>query len=242
MNKKLAGFEVFRQADKQAAAAELGEYLNRLLAENKQRPVLLMLSGGSALKTLDYLGKTSLGENLTISMLDERFSQDPEINNFARMQKTDFYQDALNAGCGFFGTLPRNGETMESLAERWEKNLKKWREANPQGLIAATLGMGAEGHTAGIFPHPGEPERFKSLFCGENWIAAYNVIDKHQFSERLTATLTFLKLIDVGLAFVCGSEKQERLDAVLKHYGEAFQLPALGWYEIKKTTIFSDIN
>ena len=41
--------EIFRQINKDAAAADAGEHLNNFLAENKKRPILLMLSGGSAL-------------------------------------------------------------------------------------------------------------------------------------------------------------------------------------------------
>src|SRR5581483_9892616 len=134
--------QTFRQSDQESAAAEAGENLNKLLAENKAKPVLLMLSGGSALSILDYVGKTALGENLTVSMLDERFSQDPAVNNFAQMQKKEFYNDALDSGSSFFGTLPRNEDTMQTLAERWQANLQRWKKENPDGIIIATLGMG----------------------------------------------------------------------------------------------------
>src|SRR4051812_39427929 len=106
-------FKIFTQSDKESAAAEAGEHLNQFLLENKKQPILLVLSGGSSFALLDYVGKNTLGENLHISMLDERFSQDPAINNFSQFQKTDFYTDALNADASFFGTLPRDGETKE---------------------------------------------------------------------------------------------------------------------------------
>lgn len=120
-------FRIFPQPEKAAATAEAGEALNQALVDNKQPPVLLMLSGGSCLNLLDYVGQGGLGEHLTVSVLDERFSQDPEINNFAQLQKTDFYNDALAAGASFFGTLPRDGETINDLTKRWEVNLKNGR-------------------------------------------------------------------------------------------------------------------
>ena len=68
-------------------------------------------------------------------MLDERFSMDTSVNNFAQMQKLDFYNVALEAECSFFGTLARAGETAEDLRKRWDTNLKKWHEENGSGQI-----------------------------------------------------------------------------------------------------------
>ncbi|HYV33561.1 MAG TPA: hypothetical protein VE973_01820, partial [Candidatus Limnocylindria bacterium] len=118
-------FELLRQADKESAAAEAGEYLNLKLLDSKKTPVLLLLSGGSAFEILNYIGPSALGPNLTVSVLDERFSLDEKVNNFAQLQKTDFYKDALDAEASFFGTFPRPNETIEQLAQRWEANLKR---------------------------------------------------------------------------------------------------------------------
>src|SRR4051812_45524273 len=91
-----------RYQNKAEAIAAAGEELNRLLASYKTVPVLLLLSGGSALFMLDYVSKNNTGEFLTISMLDERFSEDKEVNNFLQMQKMDFYSFALETETSFF--------------------------------------------------------------------------------------------------------------------------------------------
>jgi 6-phosphogluconolactonase/glucosamine-6-phosphate isomerase/deaminase len=236
-----ANFEVLRQADKQSATAEAGEYLNQALIEHKKTPVLLMLSAGSALAILDYVGINALGENLTVCMLDDRFSQDKDVNNFLQLQKTDFYKDALDAEASFFGTLPRSDEGMQDVAARLEKNLLTWREENPAGLIFATLGMGPDGHTAGIFPFD-DPETFDKLFNTPPWTVAYDVGSKHQYNERITTTISFLKTIDLAFALVCGKEKKERLDFVIANKGAAHNIPALAWHEIKDVKIFTDLE
>lgn len=231
--------EIFRKNDALSAAADAGEQLNSLLLEHKTKPVLLMLSSGSALSLLDYVGQTTLGENLTVSMLDERFSVDESVNNFSQLQKTEFYTQALEADVSFFGTLPRHDDTMESLKTRWETDLKTWTEENPKGLIIATLGLGKDGHTAGIFPEADE-KKFKAMFESENWVAAHDVGEKNQYPKRITATLTFLKKIDFALAYVVGQEKKEKLDAVILKQGKINELPALGCQEIKDVKIFTD--
>ena len=233
-------FQVITEPDSEAAAAESGEYLNQILSINLKKPVLLMLSAGSALSLLNYVGKTALGENLTVSMLDERFTMDPKVNNFSKMQKTDFYQDALDSEVSFFGSLPRAGETKEELANRWQTNLQNWRTENPKGLIIASLGMGADGHTSGITPMADE-STFNHLFSNHDWIKAYTA-ENQEYKERVTATLTFLKMIDIALALVCGNDKKPKLQEVIKKQGSVNTLPALAWHGIKEVRVFTDIK
>lgn len=244
-------FQIFRQPDPQSAAAEAGEHLNLFLAENTKLPILLMLSGGSALSIINYVGPTVLGANLSISLLDERFSQDPEVNpvqqvygvnNFLQFQKTDFYKDAFEAEASFFGTLPRNGESMEDLRQRWDKNLKTWRAENPNGLIVATLGMGPDGHTAGIFPFPEDSDKFDHLFNSQAWTVAYSATGKNKYPERVTTSLTFLKKINAGFALVCGKEKQEKFAQLTLGKTKTAVLPAAVWHEIKNLKVYTDLK
>lgn len=234
--------KINRFSSKAEAAASAGEALTQLLTDYRKAPILILLSGGSALAMLDYIGSGSLGENLTISVLDERMSEDSAINNFAQLQKTDFYKTAFDAGCSFFGTLPRPGESPQALQKRWEHNLRAWHTENPSGKIFATLGMGQDGHTAGIFPFAEDAKKFKQLFQVDNWTAAYQALGKSRYSQRVTATLSFFALIDHAIAFVCGAEKQARLKQVLAKQGKINELPALGWREIKKVEVYTDIS
>lgn len=238
MNTHLA---ISRFLNKEEAAAAAGEALNDLLAQNKNQPVLLLLSGGSAFNLLDYISPSSLGENLTISVLDERFSEEADVNNFAQLEKIEFFTDALEACANFFGTLPRNGESMEDFAKRWEASLKKWRDDFPKGKIIATLGMGADGHITGIFPFPEDASKFQQLFESGKWIASYDAGSKNKFKKRVTATITFLRLIDEAIIFACGKEKKEKFDMVLSKTSALAQLPAMAWHELKRARIFTDI-
>ena len=141
--------------------------------------------------------------------------------------------------------------------------LKNWRAENPSGLIIATLGMGLDGHTAGILPYPESADEFHRLFESEAWVCAYNAGNKNPHKERITATLTFLKMVDVAFAFVSGADKKQKLDEVIsasappplklrraskatadlrKKQGKAHELPALAWNEIKDVKIFTDIQ
>ena len=234
-------FEILRQNDKDSAAAEAGEHLNLALTENKNRPVLLVLSAGSSFAVYEYIGKAALGENISICLLDERFSQDPAVNSFLQFQKTEFYMDALNADVNIFGSLPRVNESKEQMAERWEKFLKTWTGDNPNGVIIATLGMGPDGHMGGVLPYPEDADEFRRLFEAEAWVRAYDAGNKNKYRERDALTLTFLRKINVALSFICGPDKKQKLDEVIKKQGEVYQLPALLLRELKNVKIFTDI-
>jgi 6-phosphogluconolactonase/glucosamine-6-phosphate isomerase/deaminase len=225
---------------KEEALATAGERLNSLLMDNIKKPVLLMLSAGSALELLEYVGESALFENLTVCMLDDRFSTEPSINNFLQLQKSDFYMQAQNKDVSFFGTLPRPNETILDVAKRFENNLKTWKQENPKGVIIATLGMGADGHTAGIFPEADE-KKFANLMQSDAWVVGYNVGDKHKYSERVTTTITFFKEINFGISFVCGQEKEPKLEEVLANKTPINLLPAAAWKEIKNVEIYTNI-
>jgi 6-phosphogluconolactonase/glucosamine-6-phosphate isomerase/deaminase len=238
----MSNLTINRFNSREEAAAAAGEALNQYLTENLKNPVLLLLSGGSALSILDYVGPSALSENLSVCVLDERFSEDPIVNNFSQLQKTEFYAFAFEAGCSFFGTLTRPNETAKMLAQRWQTNLQNWLKDNPTGKIFATLGMGADGHTAGIFPMPENPIKFKTLFQSDSLVAEYDATGKTQLPLRITTTLTFLAKINHAIAFVCGMGKKEKLEQVLAKQGKINELPALAWHKISKVEIYTDLK
>ncbi len=233
--------EIFRAKTRLDAAENAAETLTRLLKANKDSKILLLLSGGSALEILDFIDEDCLGENLTLSVIDERFSADPKVNNFAQIQDTAFYALAQDKGASFIGTLPRPGETLSQISLRFEGALKKWREENPRGKMFATLGMGADGHTAGIFPLPENKPRFNQLFASQNWVAGYDNQGQKMPPQRFTATLTLLAQLDSVVVFVTGEEKWEKLRLVLKKSGEVHQLPAQAWHKLKAVQIYTDM-
>ncbi len=224
------------------AAKEAGKALSQLMLYTFENPILLLLSAGSAFKLLGFLNDSLFSEQLTIAMLDERFSTDAKVNNFAQLQDTDFYMKALEHDVNFFGTTLRVGDTKESLAARLEKNLRDWRKENSTGKIFATVGMGSDGHTAGIMPFPENPELFKKLFLEESWITAYDATGKNIYPNRVTATLSLLKGIDGAIGFISGEEKKPAFDKITSKQAALSEVPAMVFWEMKDLSIYTDIQ
>ena len=234
--------KIFHAQDPAHAAEAAAETLNEFLKANRGNAVLLLFSGGSALAISDFVGEELLAENLTVSVVDERFTADPALSNFAAMQATPFYELAQDKGVSFIGTLPRPGETLAQISHRFGHALDEWRTEHPQGKIFAVLGMGADGHTAGIFPLKTQETEFRRLFLGQDRVVGYNNGGQKPPPERFTVTLSFFKLIDQAVIFVSGQEKKPVLEAVLEKIGKLNELPALGWQEIKSAEIFTDLG
>lgn len=226
------------ETEKEAAFVAAKE-LESFLIEHKSVPILVLFSGGSALEIPNNLNPDILQDNQIFTMLDERFSEDKEVNNFLQLQKTHFYEAALQKDCSFYGSLPRPGENLENFSKRIENRLREWKSTSPKGKIIAIFGMGSDGHTAGIFPEP-DTQKFEQLFNSENWVIGYQANTKYQ--QRTTTTLSFFKNIDRALIYVCGNEKKEMLKNVIHSATQINQAPALAWKNLKSATIFTNIN
>lgn len=237
------GIKIKKFFSAKEAACQTGQDLSKKLNSVKKsgRNSLLLFSGGSAFSVLDYIGANALGNYLTICLLDERYDSGNQNNNFIQLTKTDFYRLAKKNCCHFINTSVKGGQTQKQLANYFERELKNWKRNNKKSSIFATVGMGADGHIAGIMPFPENDRLFKKLFCGKNWIASYDAKDKNPHRFRITTTITFLKLIDRVFGFICGKEKTANFNKITSP-GKISELPCRALKKIKDLKIYTDIK
>ncbi len=207
-------------------------------------PVLLLLSGGSSLALLEGQEPTVIGNNVTISPLDERYSTNPAENNMAQIAATEFYRKALERGAQTIDARVKEGESREDLARRFNDGLLEWIRSHPDGKIIATTGIGPDGHVSGIMPYPEDPEGFNARFDdgdSTHLVVGYDAGDKNQYSERVTTTMNLLRKIDTAIAYVTGSGKKEAVRRVLSDEGNIAETPARILKEIPgKVLLFTD--
>ncbi|PCI29830.1 hypothetical protein COB55_01270 [Candidatus Wolfebacteria bacterium] len=227
--------------DIEAPDERAGIELENILEHAQHTPVLLLTSGGSAMSLLEHVSPVVLGSYLTIAVLDERYSEDPEINNFAQLKETRFYKSAKEAGCSFIDTTVQVGEDISGLTERFEHALRGWRNDNPDGVVIATLGIGTDGHVAGMMPYPKDEDIFITQFNGPAWVIGYDAGDKNKYPMRVTVTNTFLaEEVQSVLVFARGEEKAEILTQVLSAPGPSHELPAYILHDLKNVTVVTD--
>lgn len=209
-----------------------------------QTPVLFLSSGGSSLALLGGVDENSLGANITIAPLDERYSTNPEENNLAQIEATGFIMKAENKGAKIINTRVKDGETQEELTSRFNSALLQWINDNPQGKIITTVGIGPDGHVSGIMPFPENPAFFKEHFDdgkAEHLVIGYDAGDKNQYPKRVTTTMNLLRKIDTAIVYVVGESKKEAIKRVFADEGNIAETPARILKEIPgKVLLFTD--
>lgn len=231
--------------DEAEAASRAGKALSAELFRLKDVPVLLLLSGGSAFGMLKTVRKDFLPSNLMVGMLDERYSADPAVNNFAQFLATEFYTTAGAQGAFFLDSrVDPAEETLAEYADGLEAALRDWKRDNPKGRIVITQGMGADGHTAGVMPHPEDSASFSVGFDdATTWVLGYDAGNKNKYRERATVTLPFLRdCVDFSLMYVAGDDKKPALLRALAKDGTLAETPARIIQEMKNVTLVTTID
>lgn len=205
--------------------------------------VLLLVSGGSALELLTPEILPENCEHLALGVLDERFSADLAINNFSQLAATDFYKTATSHGAQILESIPEDGETVAEFGKRLDEELALWCIRNPEGQVIITQGIGPDGHTAGIFPYPEDPDFFESQFERPKMIVGYNAGVKNKFPERATTTISFLKnKVAHSVVYAVGADKKEALTRVFAAVGSVPETPARVIHEMKKVSVFTNYS
>ena len=226
----------------QKASAKLNSILEKLYASDT--PVLLLMSGGSALKIAEHIEKNYLPKVLTLGVLDDRYSKDESVNNFSQLSRTKIFHDAESIGAVFIDTRVSVEESIDAVAERADLAIKNWIAKNEPGKIIITQGIGPDGHTSGMMPYPEDEEKFKKLFVEtDKYVVGYDAEGKNQYSLRITATLRFLMdRVDESVLLMTGSEKLQAFNSAMNPSGQLAHTPAKVIHQMKKVNLFTDIK
>lgn len=217
------------------------EELRSLFESNKNTPILFLTSGGSSLDILENLKVTH--SHFSLGVLDERYDTDSNINNFAILSQTQFFKENEKQFVNIFDTRVREQETLDEFSGRFDRLLKDWISNNPDGVVIATIGMGSDGHIAGIMPFPENEVIFEGLFNDpRRYVVGYDAGDKNQYSQRVTTNLPFLKRVDFAVAYITGYKKKDAFSRVLADEGKLSETPARVLHEMKQVIVFTDIT
>lgn len=218
--------------------AELaGKKLEAAMVKNSELPVLLLLSGGSAFSILEHVDVDSFGSDVTISVLDERCSTDSGINNFAQLEATDFFKKAVAHGVKIIDTKFYEGDACGDLSLQFERGILKWQGSNENGVIIATMGIGPDGHTAGIIPGD-----YGANFSGEKLVVSYSVpAEVNPFTDRVTTTYTFLTtFVGEAVVFAVGADKHRIIAGLESNESILEKIPSVILTKMKSVTLFTD--
>jgi 6-phosphogluconolactonase/glucosamine-6-phosphate isomerase/deaminase len=234
--------EIVSCAEAEDTLPKTVERLNGILAREFGGPVLLLLAGGSSIALYDHIETQHLGSHITLAVTDERATSDAGANNFSRIAATRFFTNACERNCNYIDTRLGADENLDALAARFDGAVRQWFTDHPAGKCLAVLGVGADGHTAGILPHPWDRANFARLFeNADRWTVGYDAGGKSEHPLRVTVTCTFLRAkVDEAVVYAVGSAKARALKRLCGRKGHLADLPAWILREMRAATVFTD--
>lgn len=178
----------------QTAASALAE---RLSTELQTGRATWLLSGGSnlapAVAAMAAI-PAGLTERLTIMLIDERYGLPGH--------KDSNYQQLLDAGFNHQQAtlLPvlQEGMTLDETAQRYDQLLA--RRLDGSSCVVGQLGIGADGHIAGILPQ-------SPAIHADGLVTAYSAGPY----QRITVTFQALRRLSAAYVLVFGDSKQPAL-------------------------------
>ena len=201
----------------------------------------LYLSGGSTPKALYQ--KLAQEEKLiagAIGQVDERYGKPLHDNSNQKMIDDTGLLRYLQLRNIRFYPLLQYDLSREEIADVYDQTVRSLHATFKRSV--AILGIGADGHTAGIV---GNRQNFKnSLFEVDRkhlLVSEFND-EKGYFKERVTMTFLGLSMLDLLILLVFGDDKKDALEKMFED-GNETEIPARFYKRpeiAKKTIIITD--
>lgn len=206
--------------------------------------VLLLLSGGSSVnlygKLAEYI-RENKPKNLIIGQVDERFRPNSEfVKNYELRTDREINANAIGEtglweACGKAGVkydiVPQEGE-MEEAAGIY--NARMHERMNEKYYKMAVLGVGEDGHTAGLLPG------YQSDWDKKRYAVGYR--NDGKFPMRITLTPWALGELDYVIITAAGEKKRKALKNILRNNpADTDKYPGLILNKIKKSDLYTDM-
>jgi len=200
----------------------LSGVLRRKLAAGDS--VLWLVPGGSAIAVAAQVAKELQGLNLqklTVTLTDERYGElGHHDSNWQQLHAADFHLP----GATMVPVL--HGHDPQDTTKEFANHLQEYCQAADYCL--GFLGMGADGHTAGILPH-------SPAVTEQSWAASYEGPD----FLRVTATPVALSALDEAVVYAMGESKLDALTK-LQQTIPLEEEPAQILKKVPTVTVFND--
>ena len=219
--------EIIRCKDKKEASKKALE----LLLKTVDKDTLLFLSGGTSPDLLyQLIARDKKLRPGAIALIDERYGLPMHENSNEKMiTDTGLVGYINNEGIAFYGVL-KAGD-MEKATDQYEQIVRDLFKKYSKKI--AVMGIGADGHTAGIKPGLD--------YDHSRCVIAYNDINGH-FGKRITLTLEALNEVNEFIILIFGEDKRGAFEKMFKEQNQV-KLPAVFFTKTSaRVTLLTDIN
>lgn len=186
----------------QAAKLAAEELVKGLTAHSNQQN-LFLVSGGSSINVAHW-ASSDLDINVTnstsLGQVDERYGPvGHDDSNWKGIIDSGIDPSLFQSSM----ELLELGTSAQDVADVYSRRLQQAIDESTYSI--ALLGMGADGHIAGMLPR--EEKEFVELFLGDDLVASFQGPDY----ERVTVTAKALLQLSKIVVFAAGPEKAEQI-------------------------------
>jgi 6-phosphogluconolactonase len=187
--------------------------------------VLWLVSGGSNVDMeCDIAKRLKDTANLTVALIDERYGKPGHADsNYQKLVDGDFTKNDVVL-------LPvlENGLDIKQTAAAYSEKLEKLLDE--ADVVIAQLGIGADGHTAGVLPRSPVVESKKLIehYEGPDF-------------QRITMTLEALRFADVVFVFAYGEDKLGALTRLRDENLPLAEQPSQILKQLPEVYLYNDI-
>lgn len=220
-------------------ALETGIHITKFIENHLDEPVLLLLSGGSALGVLEHIATEHFSSLVHVGLTDERFTDHVEGSTFVRIEKTLFYTQAIAKGVQFINSKKERSESHKSFCARLQTCISVIEQDTANIRTLGLFGIGEDGHTASIFP--GEQITFATLYESEDFYVPVTTVDT--YPQRISITIPAIEKLDEVVIYATGKNKCENiLTQIQNKQLEPNQLPATVLTKHQNCTLYTDCS
>ncbi len=217
-------------------AEKAGSHISGFIAE-ANADVVILLSGGSAMGVFEHI-TIDKSECRTIFMMgDERVTGEVETNNYLQLKERYFDHPLIEQ---VLDTSALVDETPEIFATR-VKNIFVENISNlTEPKFLAVLGVGADGHTAGIFPM--NEESFSNVYEADSTYVPVH-LESLTIDSRASFTPNWiLNSSDAVIGYIAGETKKQILNDLMNESKDIYERPAELFKRHKNSFIYTDID
>ncbi len=188
--------------------------------------VLWIVSGGSNIDIAVAIAKRldqACARNIQACLADERFGQLGHADsNYQKLVVAGWPLDKIN-----LVPVLMDGADLEITARNYAQAIEQLFSSSD--IIIAQLGIGADGHTAGVLPHSVAVESSKPVdfYKGPDF-------------DRITLTLRALAQVHVAFVFAYGPDKQAALADLSTHETSLAEAPCQILKQIPSCNVYND--
>jgi 6-phosphogluconolactonase/glucosamine-6-phosphate isomerase/deaminase len=202
-----SGVKICRVEDEQAGFGLAEEILYRIV----DRRTVVYLSGGKTPKGLyKNLAKDERIAPGAVGLVDERYGERFHANSNEKMLKESGLLRYLEIVDIPFYPILRGGMSREETAEAYDVQMRLLQNTFVKHV--GILGIGADGHTAGIPAGNLIMNHELGIYDSSSFVVEYD--DGVKYGERVSMSFLGLSMLDVLLVLVFGEEKRQALELV----------------------------